>query len=152
VPTYEASTSIAAPPQRVWQRLAAVTHWPDWLPTVTAVHALAENHLQPGARFRITQPRLRPAIWKVTHVQHGHGFTWETRSPGLHVVAEHLVVHTGPDTCRVVLRISFSGPLALLARWLAGALTQHYLQREAAALRYHAEKRTAAVRSPAAGH
>ena len=59
---------------------------------------------------------------------------WQSSSPGVKVVAEHVLSATEYEGINVLLRIGFSGLLAgLVARWYGG-LTQQYLVREAQAL------------------
>ena len=139
MPSFDATTLVAASPQRVWSLLADVARWPEWLPTVTAVQPLGSPGLSVGARYRILQPRLRPAIWSVIELDPQHRFAWESRSPGVRVVASHVMRAASDKTTSVTLEVVFSGPLAALAGLLAGRLTREYLAREAASLKQRAE-------------
>jgi hypothetical protein len=51
------------------------------------------------------------------------------------VQADHVVQASGPDDCRLLLRIGFAGLLALVASRLVRALTQAYLEQECASLK-----------------
>ena len=64
MPTYRVTENIAAPAARAWAPLRNVLAWPEWLPTVTSVTPLGVSNLEIGARFRVLQPKLRPAIWR----------------------------------------------------------------------------------------
>lgn len=37
MPCFSTTTSISAPPARVWAVLSQVTQWPGWTPTVESV-------------------------------------------------------------------------------------------------------------------
>ncbi len=133
--TYHATTSLPADVHRAWQVLSAVVDWPRWLPTVTSVEPLDSAELRPGNRYRIVQPKLRPAVWVVDSLSPPHEFTWSTRSLGLQVTGSHALSPTGPDSTSLVLSIQFKGPLSPLAVAIGGRLTQDYLHREANSLR-----------------
>ena len=87
------------------------------------------------ARFRVVQPRLRPATWVVTSVRADQSFTWESRSPGLLITAEHSIDDSDGARATVSLRVSFAGLLAPLLGRLFRSTTESYLAQEAAALR-----------------
>ena len=86
-----------------------------------------------GRRFRLRQPRLRPAVWTVTQLHSPQSFTWTTGWPGLQLQADHALrsVEGGAELC---LRMQFSGWLAPLLRPLLAGLTLDYMRREAEAL------------------
>lgn len=134
-----ATTRIDAPPERVWESMADVLHWPDWLPTMTAVEPLDSQRLVLGARYRIVQPRLSPAVWTVVRLEALRSFAWESRSPGVRALAEHSLSPMPDGSSSVTLRVQFLGPLCVLARVLAGSLTKEYLAREAALLKRRVE-------------
>ncbi len=137
--TYEVSVEIAAPAARVWAVLADVSSWPFWLPTVTSVKPLGALPLMIGAKYHLTQPGLRPAVWSVVAVSPDSHFSWTCRSPGVRVLASHSLHPVAADVTRVSLAIGFSGPLAIVARLAAGRMTLEYLGREAAALKLRVE-------------
>lgn len=139
MPTYETSISIAAPREAVWNALSDVAAWPGWLPTVTRVEPLDGSSLLAGRRYRVSQPKLQPVTWVVTELVPPHHFTWRGRSPGLTLLAEHIVDEDAPGSVRVVLRFSFAGPLGGVIGALYGSLTQRYVATEAAALKQKVE-------------
>ena len=115
---YQATASIDAPVETVWARLAAVLEWNGWTPTIIRVEALEHALLKPGRRFRVYQPKLRPAIWSVTAVQPPVSFTWEARAPGVRMVAEHALERLPSGHVGLTLRFSFGGLLGPLVGWL----------------------------------
>jgi ribosome-associated toxin RatA of RatAB toxin-antitoxin module len=134
MPTLEVTREIPASAEATWQVLSDVASWPEWLPTVSSVRAIDTTTLSPGARFAISQPKLVPATWQVIAVSSPRHFTWTSRAPGVVTVAEHFISPTSSVRCRVVLRITFSGPLSWLVTLIFGSLTQRYLDQEAHAL------------------
>ena len=129
---------IAATRAEVWAILAALDHWPTWTPTMARVECLDPGSPAIGCRVRITQPRLRPAVWEIDDWRPGQGFSWFTVSLGLRVSASH-EVEARADGCVLCLRLRFTGPLAGLVAWLAGSITRQYMAQEARALKRQAE-------------
>ena len=137
---YEATSEIQAPAERVWAELSAVEAWPQWMPTVTRVEPLREATLQVGRRYRVTQPKLRPEVWTVSAVEPDRRFEWRAKSPGMELVADHVIESKGPDAARVRLRFEFNGLVGALLGAVFGALTRDYLRQEAQALKRRAEE------------
>ena len=133
--SFTAVEIIPAPPEHAWPVLADVAHWPKWLPTMAEVQPLDAPALAVGSRYRITQPKLRPAVWTVTSVGAPHHFTWDTTSRGLRITAHHRLEALPDMASRLELEILFEGWLAPVAALFAGRLTRDYLAVEAAALR-----------------
>ena len=131
---YETSVEIAAPPEMVWAVLADVERWPEWTESMTSVRRLDDGELRVGSEARIAQPRLRPATWRVTDLEAGSHFTWESRAPGVRSVAGHSVVRLGERRSRVSLTLDQTGPTATLVRAFAAGLVRRYLAVEAAGL------------------
>ena len=67
---------IDAPPERVWSIMSDVQRWPEWTPTVNHVERIDGGKLAVGKRAKIFQPKLRPAIWRVTELREEHGSIW----------------------------------------------------------------------------
>lgn len=126
---------VTAPVDLAWSVIADVMKWPEWLPTVSALDALDSPTLAIGARFRIVQPKLRPAIWRVTEVVPQERFSWESTNSGVSARASHAVAALEGGSCRLTLEMVFSGPLAILANLMAGSLTRQYLATECEAFR-----------------
>ncbi len=139
MPSYEASVAISAPREAVWRVLSNVVAWPDWLPTVSSVQSLQARSLEVGGRYIVTQPKLRPTTWVVTELAPPQRFTWQARSPGLLMVADHSVEASSPSSSQVNLRFSFVGLLGLPVGWLFRSITERYLAQEASSLRRKVE-------------
>ena len=136
---YRAQQDITATASEVWNALANVTVWPEWLPTVLEVQPLAGQVLSVGAKFKIIQPKLRPTVWEVTELHPGENFAWQASSPGLMLWANHTVVELPDRRSEVLLEFRFSGILAPLIALLAGSVTNRYLAIEAASIKGRAE-------------
>jgi len=139
MPSYETSISIAAPRDAVWRMLAGVAKWPEWLPTVSHVEPLDGSPLVVGRRYVVRQPKLQPVTWRVTELDPPHRFTWQARSPGFEMSADHIVDEVSPGESRVVLRFSFAGLMGGLIGRLYGPITERYIAMEAAALKQRVE-------------
>ena len=137
--TYETSISIAASREATWRVLSDVAAWPQWLPTVASVESLDGSALAVGRRYRVTQPKLQPVTWVVTALEPSHRFSWQARSPGLQMVADHIVDEDPAGALRVSLRFSFAGPLGPLVGALYRSITERYIATEAAKLKLEVE-------------
>ncbi len=136
--SFEVVTSIAAPPERAWAVLADVDRWPEWAPTVTEVKALGNAGLILGAEYRLVQPKIEPAVWKVAALEEGRSFTWASTAPGVKTLAYHLVEPAEVGT-RLTLRIEMSGAMAWLGGLVAGRVIRSYMEQEAQALKARVE-------------
>ncbi|MGL5859695.1 MAG: SRPBCC family protein [Phycicoccus sp.] len=131
----EVTCSSSAPADRLWAVMSAVRDWPAWLPTVDTVTPLEPQRPdEVGAAYRVEQPRLPPAVWRITEVVTGRSFTWESSAPGVRSTAIHVLRPNDDGTTTITLGVRWSGPLAPLVRLLLGRMTRAYVEREARAL------------------
>jgi len=130
---FETSRHIEAPAQPVWEVLFDVARWPEWTPTIKSVERLEDGPFQVGSRAKVRQPRLPQALWQVTEVVDGRGFTWEAKGPGMKTIARHEVVPDGNGS-RVTLSIEQAGPMGAVAALVWRRLTQRYIELEAQSL------------------
>ena len=138
MPGLQHTVTIAADPARIWSVLVDVERWPGRIPTVDTVERLDPGPLGVGSRTRLSQPRLPTAVWTVTELKDGSSFTWESRSPGVTIVATH-VVEPHPEGGRLTLALSLSGPLAGVGWLMTRKLTKQYVETEAASMKRAAE-------------
>ncbi|WP_328425013.1 SRPBCC family protein [Micromonospora sp. NBC_00389] len=136
---FEAGTEIAADAQRVWAVLIDVQRWPEWTASVSQIERGEPGPLTVGATARLTQPKLRPAVWRVTELTDGRDFTWVSEAPGVRTRAEHRLLPLPDGRTRVELAIAQSGPLAGPVGWLYGGLLRRYLRLEADGLKRRSE-------------
>ena len=149
--TYQTSIVIEAPAATVWRLLSIVTDWPRWLSTVSSVEALDGDALAVGHRFKLLQPKLKPAVWTISLVHPSRRFAWQSRSPGMRMVAYHEVERLASYRTLVRLRFEFHGLVGTLLGRIFSATTKRYVDLEARALKAAAEHASTAARGPAAG-
>lgn len=138
--TFRTAVTVAGPAPVAWNVLRDVVDWPTWTPTITVVEPLDGAELAVGRRFRLQQPKMRPAVWQVSAITPNEGFIWEIVSPGIRVIAGHALEPDGPDRCTATLDIAFSGFLAPLIWMLTASRTRSYVEQEAQALKRRVER------------
>jgi uncharacterized membrane protein len=134
--------NIDATPARVFGLLRDVERWPEWTPSMSSVQRLDQGPFTIGSGARVCQPKIRPAVWRVTELEEDRNFTWVARSPGLRMKAGHLIERQNPG-CRVLLSFELSGLIAPLASSLYGDLIEQYLNMESRGLKERAESAAA---------
>src|SRR5690606_31766543 len=130
---------ISAPAELVWSVLSDVRRWPEWTASVRQVEPLDGRPLEVGSRVRVRQPKLPPAIWRVTAHTPGESFVWQAGVPGLTTTAGHRIDHHADGRTTATLSILQSGPLAGLMWRLTGSLTRRYVDLEAQGLKRRCE-------------
>jgi len=135
---FSISVQIDASPEHVWAVMSDVERWHEWTPTITSVRRTNAGPFRIGARARIHQPRLPPADWIVTALTEGRGFDWESRAPGVQVLARH-TVEPAAGGSQVTLSVQYSGLFGdILGRLIAG-INRRYIALEADGLKRRAE-------------
>ena len=132
------SEIINAPADQIWSTLSEITSWPEWTPTVKKVYRLDETTVGVGSRFKLYQPKLLPAEWRITIWEPGIGFEWVSKVPGVVTTAGHRLKNTDSGM-ELQLIIEFAGPLGGFMGRIAGKLTKEYLSLEAAGLKRRCE-------------
>ncbi len=135
---------IQATPAAIWHVLADVERWPTWTPTVQHVQPLTPDGLRLGARYRVTQPKLRPAVYEVTELAPHKVFTWIQKAPGATLIADHRLIGDASPP-----KSSFPSPPKALLGALLGSMyakrIAEYVKTEARSLKAHCEKFPAAA-------
>jgi uncharacterized protein YndB with AHSA1/START domain len=124
----------AAPAETVWRVLADVERWKDWTPTVLEVMPLTDEGLRVGARYRVKQPGLRPAVYEVTDCTPNVAFTWVQRLPGGELIADHRIA-AEEGGIQVELSFSSKGLLADIAAMLFSKKIRDLVATEARSLK-----------------
>jgi uncharacterized membrane protein len=133
------SIDVAASPERVWEVLSDVEHWPEWTDSVRSVRSLDPGALAVGSRVEISQPRIPTGTYTVTALEPGRAFTWEQRQPGSTVCAHHACSPLPDGGTRVELTVVMSGAAGAVVGRLYRKLTERYLAMEAAGLKARSE-------------
>lgn len=135
---FSTSLTINASQEAVWKVLSDVARWHEWTPTVTKVEVLNTSELKLGNRYKLYQPKLQPAEWTVTELTTSN-FTWESKVPGMHMVAEHVIKSVNANQSEVTLTLAFNDWLGNLIGKLYGKMTEEYVQTEAQSLKKRVE-------------
>jgi len=123
----------------VWRVLADVEHWRDWTPTVTEIMPLNGAALQVGARYRVVQPKLRPAIYEVIDYIPNRRFTWMQKIAGGSMIADHQIVPADGAT-EVELSFETRGLVANILGSIFSRMITDYVATEARSLKQRCEK------------
>lgn len=135
---FSIAVSINAPPQRVFAVLCDIERWPEWTSTMTSIRRLERGPFAVGSSARVVQPKLRPAVWRVTELDENHSFTWVAHAPGVRMRAGHSVEASGEGS-RAALTFELSGFLGPIASRLYQGLIQEYAATEASGLKLRSE-------------
>ncbi len=135
---FSTSITINASQEVVWKVLSDVTHWQEWTPTVTKVEALNTPELKLNNRYKVIQPKLQPAEWTVTELSTSN-FTWESKSTGMHMAAEHILTSKSASQTELTLTFAFNGWLGKLIGTIYGKMSADYIQTEAQSLKKRVE-------------
>jgi uncharacterized membrane protein len=132
------SIDIAAPAERVWQVMSDIDRWHEWTPSITSVKRLGGSTFAVGSRALIRQPRFPPALWKVTSIEPGRSFTWESVAPGVRVVGHHQVEPINSGS-RAALSLELHGIFGGLFGRMTRNITERYIDYEAKGLKARSE-------------
>ena len=136
---FQIAIDIDATPTTVWRTLTDVESWPDWTASMTKVERLQDGDLAVGSTARVTQPKLKPAVYTVTDCEPGKSFIWETKAAGVKVRASHVVEDRGEGHARMILGVEQSGALSGIVALFYGKLVRQYVAMEAEGLKKAAE-------------
>jgi len=136
--TFSITTEIAAPAERVWQVMSDTDRWNEWTPSVTSIKRLGGGPFKVGSRLLIRQPKFPPAMWKVTAIEPGRGFTSVSIGPGFRVIARHSVEPT-PAGSRATLSLELQGIFGGMFGSMTKGITERYLALEATGLKARSE-------------
>lgn len=135
---------VHASPAAIWRVLADVERWPTWTPTTLKVEPLTSEGLKVGARYRVIQPKLRPAVYEVVECAPHQAFTWVQKAPGATMIADHRLSGHGSET-EVELSFSTEGLLGALIGGMYSKLIAGYVRTEAKSLKLRCESLATAV-------
>jgi uncharacterized membrane protein len=136
---FEASTTVSAPADTVFNTYADVEHWPSWTSSVTSVEKLDPGPLKVGLRARVRQPKLPVAVWQVTQLVPGQEFTWEARNRGVRTIGTHRVTEHADGSVGITAILEQVGPLGWLVGLLTARITRRYLRTEVEGLKAYCE-------------
>jgi hypothetical protein len=108
---FETTTTIDAPPERVWQVLADTGSWADWDSGVLGVEGEAAEGSRVRIRSELNPKKAYPV--KVTQLEPPRRMAWRGGAPlGLFTgVRTYTLTPEGEGRTRFDMREEFSGPL-----------------------------------------
>ena len=139
MPQYSTSISINATQESVWKILSDVAHWREWTPTVTKVEVLDSPELKLNNRYKVLQPKLQPAVWTVTVLTPPSNFIWESKMPGMNMIAEHTVRAISSNQAELTLKFAFQGYFGEIIGKLYRKTVESYIATEAQSLKKRVE-------------
>jgi uncharacterized membrane protein len=125
-------------PEDVWRLFVDVERWPEMTKSMREVRRLDSGPLQVGSEVVVRQPGLPRTRWRVTELEPGHSFTWESAVGGLTTVVSHIVEADGQGAM-IILTLSQHGPLAGVMGVLVDRRARRYVSMEAEGFRRTAE-------------
>jgi uncharacterized membrane protein len=132
------STACSAPPEQVWPLFIDLERWPDMTGSITSLRRLDTGPVQVGTEAMVKQPGLPRARWRVTEMEPGYSFIWETVSSGVTTVGSHFVTAQGPGS-EITLTLRMHGPLAGPMNLFLGRLARRHVTMEMEGFRRTAE-------------
>ena len=112
--------------------------WREWTPSVTSIKRLGGGPFKVGSRLLIRQPKFPPAMWKVTAIEPGRGFTSVSIGPGFRAIARHSVEPTAAGS-RATLSLELQGIFGGMFGSMTKGITERYLALEATGLKARSE-------------
>lgn len=135
---YEVSIPADTSPEDVWRLFVDLERWPQMTKSMREVRRLDSGPLRVGSEAVVRQPGLPPTRWRVTELEPGHSFTWESAAGGVTTVGSHIVKADG-QRAMITLTLSQHGPLAGVLGVLVGRRARRYVSMEAEGFRRTAE-------------
>jgi uncharacterized membrane protein len=135
---HRVTTTVNAPPAEVWRLFVDMERWPEITKSMREVRRTDSGPLRVGSEAIVRQPGLPRARWRVTELEPGRSFTWETTATGVTTAGEHIVAESGQGST-ITLTLRQHGPLTRLVHVLAGRRAQRYLSMEMEGFRRTAE-------------
>jgi uncharacterized membrane protein len=126
---YQVSGPASAPAENVWRLFVDVERWPQLTKSVREVHRVDSGPFQVGSEAVIRQPGIPRARWRVTELEPGRSFVWETSYTGVTVVGVHRV-DPAEQGSTVTLTVRLRGPMAGVVGALTGRRTQRNITME----------------------
>jgi hypothetical protein len=135
----EKTSVIRAQPEHIFKVLTDIEQWNQWTKSIIDISFVGSGGLKVGAKIKVLQPQLPPAVWTITEISKNKSLTWEKRSFGLKMIANHIIEESNKETI-VKLQIIYQGFMARFFYKLSSALTKRYMTMEITGLKERCEK------------
>jgi carbon monoxide dehydrogenase subunit G len=141
---YERTQHIAAPPDVVWGVMTDIASWPSWTKSCSSAERLDSGPLRAGSEARLRLAGAPTTTWRVTSMDEGRSFVWESNARGVRTVASHAVMPSAGGGTDVRLAVEYSGVMATVFRWMLARVSERNLAWEAEGLARESERRAGA--------
>jgi len=131
---------INARPEQIFRVLADIENWNQWTPSVKRITIVNDIKFNKGTKARIVQPKLLPALWKITEIEKNKYFTWVTKYIGVKMTCKHIIESKNNITSVESVMI-YEGIFAKLFYRLTSSLASQYLTMEINGLKKECENR-----------
>lgn len=135
---HQVSIPANTSPEDVWRLFVDMERWPEMTKSMREVRRLDSGPLRVGSEAIVRQPGLPRTRWRVTELQPGHSFTWESAAGGVTTASSH-IVEADDQGAMITLTLSQHGPLAGVMGALVGRRARRYVSMEAEGFRRAAE-------------
>jgi hypothetical protein len=135
----EKASQINSRPEHIFTVLKELSQWNQWTKSIIAISFLKNDRFKTGAKIKVLQPKLLPAIWTITEISENKSMVWKKKSTGLKMTANHFIQDFGEGSI-VKLQIIYQGFLAMFFYRLTSSLTDTYLTMEIAGLKKKCEE------------
>ena len=126
---HRVTTTVDASADEVYRLFIDVERWPEMTASIREVRRLDSGPIRVGSEAIVRQPRLPSARWRVTELEPGRTFIWETTAAGVTTVGDHLVEQDGQRAV-ITITLRMHGPLAWLATAVWGGLARKHVAME----------------------
>ena len=134
----QVSTHADAPPDDVWRLFVDVERWPQLTESLSEVRRLDSGPLAVGSEATVKQSSGRQARWRVTEMEPGRSFTWESNAGLVTIIGVHAVAPDGEGSV-ITLSLDLRGPLSGVVGALTGRSTVKNITMEIEGFRRTAE-------------
>ncbi|MEO0558332.1 MAG: SRPBCC family protein [Bacteroidota bacterium] len=100
---------VQAPPDSVWRLWTEVERWPDWDSELE--HASLKGPFEQGARGRLVPVEGQSSSFRITELDVGRSYTFETKLPLSVLRIERSWVHVDSASVDITHAVSFHGVL-----------------------------------------
>src|ERR1700757_2878786 len=135
---HRVTTTVDASADEVYRLFIDVERWPEMTASIREVRRLDSGPIRVGSEAIVRQPRLPSARWRVTELEPGRTFIWETTAAGVTTVGDHLVEQDG-ERAVITITLRMHAPLAWRATALWGGLARKHVAMELEGFRRTAE-------------
>ena len=125
--------------EKVYGIWTDIEKWNLWTKSIKQVSYLENTHFKVGGKAKVIQPKLSPAVWKITEIKVDKSFTWETKILGVTVIGEHILERSSGGTIAKSL-LTYKGFLARILSAISRKLTIQYMIMEMEGLKNECEK------------